>query len=191
MDELRIRSFSRPGVSRRRIVVAIGRGTPFREPVIADGLLANQIARLHCMLARPGSVLARETAAVLAATALVTRHAIARQAAQEPTDAGLAMIRRIRAYPHNHLDANVSLSELSAIAGLPPHALVRAFTLRVGMRPHAYHLQVRVNRAKALLNRHAPIARSGRHRFCRPKPPDAAFSPPRRCDTRGLRRRCH
>lgn len=153
-DDLQMRSFFPELESLVKASSWRSAGPPsFREPVIADGPLANQIAKLHRMLARPGSALARETAAMFAATALVARHAIARQSVQEPTGTAAHMVRRIRAYLHDRLGANVSLSELSAMVGTPPHALVHAFTLRVGMPPHAYHLQIRINRAKALLAR--------------------------------------
>jgi AraC-like DNA-binding protein len=129
-------------------------GAPsFRESVIADGSLARQIMRLHRMLGRPGSVLARETAAVLAATALVTRHAKPPRPAADPAGRDAAMVRRARAFLHDRLDANVSLSELAGLFGVAAHTLVRAFTAAVGMPPHSYHLQIRVNRAKTLLSR--------------------------------------
>jgi len=136
-------------------------GTPsFRQPVIADDPLACQIARLHRMLARPGSLLARETAAVLAATALVTRHAMPPRPSIPRSGRDSAMARRARSHLHDRLDTNVSLSELAGMAGVPGYALVHAFTAEVGMPPHAYHLLIRVNRAKALLARGAAPSRA-------------------------------
>jgi AraC-like DNA-binding protein len=46
--------------------------------------------------------------------------------------------------------------ELSAIAGLSPFHLVRSFTRRFGLPPHAYQIHVRVERARALLTTGMP-----------------------------------
>jgi AraC-like DNA-binding protein len=65
-------------------------------------------------------------------------------------------IQRARAYLHEHFNESVSLDELSAIAGLSPFHLVRSFTRRFGLPPHAYQIHVRVERARALLTTGMP-----------------------------------
>jgi AraC-like DNA-binding protein len=130
----------------------------FREIAIDDREVSARISALHRLLARPGSMLSRQTNAVLAATMLVTRHA--RQRVPEHrgrVEAG--PIERARDFLHDHLDANVSLAELTGVAGLPAIALVTAFTRAIGMPPHAYHVQLRVNHAKRLLSQGVPPAR--------------------------------
>jgi AraC-like DNA-binding protein len=67
-------------------------------------------------------------------------------------------IQRARAYLHEHFDEPVSLDELSAIAGLSSYHLVRSFTRRFGLPPHAYQIHVRVERARAPLAAGAPLA---------------------------------
>ncbi len=51
----------------------------------------------------------------------------------------------------SHLDAAVTLDELAAVSGLSRYRLVRTFTQSVGIPPHAYHLQLRVAKARQLL----------------------------------------
>jgi AraC-like DNA-binding protein len=67
-------------------------------------------------------------------------------------------IRRARAYLHERFNESVSLDELSAIAGLSPYHLVRSFTRRFGLPPHAYQIHVRVERARVLLATGMPPA---------------------------------
>jgi AraC-like DNA-binding protein len=122
----------------------------FRDLVMHDAGLGRYIGALHRMLETPGSALARETHAVFAATTLVQRHGSG-GSTEAPTPECDRIIKRVREYLHDRLDANVSLSELSELTGLPPTRLVRAFQHGIGMAPHAYHVQIRVNRAKQLL----------------------------------------
>ena len=67
-------------------------------------------------------------------------------------------ITRAQAYLHEHFNEPVSLDELSAIAGLSPYHLVRSFTRRFGLPPHAYQIHVRVERARAPLAAGVPLA---------------------------------
>ena len=69
-------------------------------------------------------------------------------------------IRRARAYLHEHFNEPVSLDELSAIAGLSSYHLVRSFTRRFGLPPHAYQIHVRVERARGLLTTGMPPAQA-------------------------------
>ena len=130
-----------------------GVATPsFRTPIVADAELAACVSALHRMLERAGSVLAREVCAVDAATMLVSRHAMRARSAR-PMGRAARAVECVREHLHDRLDANVSLAELTALTGLPAHTLVRAFTAHVGMPPHAYHVHVRIERAKKLLAR--------------------------------------
>jgi AraC-like DNA-binding protein len=67
-------------------------------------------------------------------------------------------IQRARAYLQEHFNEPVSLDELSAVAGLSSCHLVRCFTRRFGLPPHAYQIHVRIERARAPLAAGAPLA---------------------------------
>ncbi len=53
---------------------------------------------------------------------------------------------------HADLAAPPSLPGLAAAVGMGPHALLRAFRAAYGLPPHAYLIDVRVRRARALLD---------------------------------------
>lgn len=67
-------------------------------------------------------------------------------------------VARARAYLHEHCEAPVTLKELAAAAGVSRFWLVRAFSRAMGLPPHAYHLQVRIGRARQLLRQGVPPA---------------------------------
>jgi AraC-like DNA-binding protein len=57
-----------------------------------------------------------------------------------------------------HLAAAVSVDELAEVAGLSKYRFIRAFSGAYGLTPHAYLLNVRVNRAKRQLSAGEGIA---------------------------------
>lgn len=66
--------------------------------------------------------------------------------------------RRVMAHLRSHVASPLDLSALSAVAGLSKYHLVRAFRAAYGLTPHAYHLNLRVNEAKARLARGEDLA---------------------------------
>ncbi|HEY9707766.1 MAG TPA: AraC family transcriptional regulator, partial [Oculatellaceae cyanobacterium] len=68
-------------------------------------------------------------------------------------------VKRVQDYLEDNYAENVSLEQLASIACLSPFHLSRVFRKEVGLPPHAYQIQVRVNRAKTLLSRGWSIGR--------------------------------
>jgi AraC-like DNA-binding protein len=68
-----------------------------------------------------------------------------------PRRPGHRAVRRAQDYLHAHCTANVSLAELAGVSGVSPYHLTRLFTESVGVPPHAYQVQLRVDHAKRLL----------------------------------------
>ena len=60
-------------------------------------------------------------------------------------------LRRIIEYIDAHLTDDLGLTELSEIAGLNPHHFAHAFKQSVGMPPHRYIVEHRVEKARRLL----------------------------------------
>ena len=60
-------------------------------------------------------------------------------------------VARVKSYLHDMFYAHVTLDELSKIAGLSRFRLVHAFTETVGLSPHAYQIQIRVEKARQLI----------------------------------------
>lgn len=122
----------------------------FRGPVIDDPELAASIRRLHHLLETSDSLLEMETQSVRTGGALIARHT---------TSHAMPGARRVvpraahdaRDYLEAYFPRNISLTELAQVVRLSRFRLVRSFTDHFGLPPHAYLIQVRVNRAKAML----------------------------------------
>jgi AraC family transcriptional regulator len=65
----------------------------------------------------------------------------------------LAQLRRVTAYIEDHLDQDLSLARLAEVAGVSASHLKILFRRSLGLPVHAYIVQRRVERAKALLLR--------------------------------------
>ena len=52
---------------------------------------------------------------------------------------------------------NISLTELAMLCEVSAYHLARNFTLHVGLSPHAYHLQKRIEKAKSLIQSGVPL----------------------------------
>jgi AraC family transcriptional regulator len=60
-------------------------------------------------------------------------------------------LRAVTEYIHEHLDAELSLDHLAAVAHLSPYHFARLFKNSTGLPPHQYVIARRVERAKELL----------------------------------------
>ena len=65
-------------------------------------------------------------------------------------------IRAVQQYIGDRSSEPISLAELGRAAGMSPYHLHHLFCREIGMPPHAYQTQVRVNRAKTLLRSGSP-----------------------------------
>jgi AraC-like DNA-binding protein len=129
----------------------------FPHTIIEDTYLHGLLLALHALLEHPSDRLARETTLSLTLSYLVTAHA-----ASPPHP---PLVRReqravalVKDYLHAYYAEPVSLDQLAAIAQLHPFSLIRAFRTEVGLPPHAYLTQVRINRARHLLRAGMPVA---------------------------------
>lgn len=131
----------------------------FPDPVLRDPDLASSFLRLHRTLIDPSS--AREHQASLASW---------RQQLAElvPTGARRDDDRRLSARSdpalrtaceilHDVLETDVDLASLAAAAGVTRFRLIRLFKTGLGLPPHRYQTQLRVQRARTLLEAgHSP-----------------------------------
>jgi AraC family transcriptional regulator len=60
-------------------------------------------------------------------------------------------LRAVIEYIHEHLDAELSLDHLAAVAHVSPYHFARLFKNSTGLPPHQYVIACRVERAKELL----------------------------------------
>jgi AraC-like DNA-binding protein/mannose-6-phosphate isomerase-like protein (cupin superfamily) len=143
----------------------------FRAPVVRDERVARPLLALNRLLLSehgtlaslvtrsPGETMAGVTpqeALVLAIATVVRHHGGRRSNGAMHTDS--AIVRVAKEVIHSrYADSDMtSLDSLAATVGVTSFHLVRTFTRSIGMSPHQYLLQVRVERARALLASGAP-----------------------------------
>lgn len=69
-------------------------------------------------------------------------------------------LRRVTDHIERHLDGDLSLDRLAAVAGLSPYHFLRRFRASTGTTPHQYVLRSRVERARELLEAGCGIAQA-------------------------------
>ncbi len=68
------------------------------------------------------------------------------------------LMRRVRDYLIEHYADNIRLDQLAQMTGLSPHYVNRVFASVYGLPPHAYQTQVRIARARQLLQKGWPLS---------------------------------
>ena len=66
-------------------------------------------------------------------------------------------LERVIEYLHAHLAKNISLKELAHVAECSSYHLIRLFSEMLGMSPYAYLVQLRLDRARHLLDKNLSI----------------------------------
>jgi AraC family transcriptional regulator len=118
-----------------------------RDPLIHQIGLA-----LKAELELGGSRLYAETMASALAAHLLRRYSV--QPRSIPSDSSRLTRQQLQAaiaYIHEHLSADLSLSELAAVVNLSPHYFASLFKRSTGKPPHQYVLEQRIASAKQLL----------------------------------------
>jgi AraC-like DNA-binding protein len=135
-----------------------GRPTPtFRDLAIADRSTVQGFAHAHRAARDAATTLDHELRLLTLFTALVERHAHGRPRAAGSTHLPHRAVLRAREYLHDNYADNVTLRELADISGLSAFRLGRLFSASVGVPPHKYQLQLRVEQAKRLLLKGKPV----------------------------------
>lgn len=122
----------------------------FLQPVINDEQLGASIAQLHRVLEKSTSIIERQSHMLATLSYLITRYADKRP---KPGSIGreAEAVRLVKEYLHEQYNQNISLEDLAKAANLSQFHLVRVFQKATGLPPHSYLTQLRINRAKKLL----------------------------------------
>lgn len=126
---------------------------PFDMTASRDPLLYQGLQHLHHQLVQAPDPLAREVACHLFSRQLLARLTPARWDNRPPQH-----LQRAAELMQDDSASPLSLSQLSAVAGLTPSHFVRAFSQHYGMTPHAYLLDRRIRHARTLLKQGQPLA---------------------------------
>ncbi|MEO1593098.1 MAG: AraC family transcriptional regulator [Cyanobacteria bacterium J06632_22] len=120
----------------------------FRAGKVCDRNLAQRLRYLIERLENDPINLVQESYFVSALTDLITRHA---ESISPPVTPSSQSVQQVRDYIEAFYSQNISLSELATLAGMKPLRLLRSFRKEIGLPPHAYLLQVRIEQAKRML----------------------------------------
>jgi len=123
----------------------------FSSPVIKDPLLSTGILSLLKALDLSDVTIERETLLYSVIAQMISRHADTKGISPAPKRVERRVIQVLLDYLDQHFAENVTLRDLSDAAGLSEFHLLRVFRAAVGLPPHAYVIQKRVDRARRLL----------------------------------------
>ena len=137
-------------------------GCELRIPGLRDFFVRDTTAResfleLHQAAERRESQLEQDEL-LLKFLHLFLSRCVAEVAAEPAMGCERAAVRRARDYIEENFDGSISLAQLGELTELSPFYLHRVFCEEIGMPPHAYQTQVRINRAKQLLRERHPLA---------------------------------
>jgi AraC-like DNA-binding protein len=133
-------------------------GLPFfAESVIDDPDTLQALYAAHvCSESSDASQLEKASRLIYALRQLMTRHGQGVPHAQLPR-AERGAVRRAREFIDASVAANPSLDDIAGAAGMSAFHLLREFKKAIGLPPHAYLVQRRVDEARRLLLKgHAP-----------------------------------
>lgn len=128
----------------------LGRPPDLASTTVADPGLWREMAAFHQAVIAGADDFAVENAMVAVFGRLLARCGAAPKQEGELRDNGPRLERAI-ACLRERLDEPVSLASLAEIAGCSAGHLIRLFKARVGMTPHGYLIQLRLERARRLI----------------------------------------
>jgi len=129
--------------------VELSRGF-FRDPVIAEGILAGQFAAATDELLAPGNSLQAAERLGQVLRTIFQRYSGVRGSADRRRPAS-PRISRVRDLLESRYSEDVTIATVADVAGMSRVHATRQFTIAYGIPPHAYLNQVRIRHAKRLL----------------------------------------
>lgn len=128
----------------------------FRQPFVQDRELASTLFQLHHELEGNGDRLGFETAFVSIFSRLAERYSETSEQAIKPKPDRTAIGAALQ-YIEANYDRNLSLSELADLSPYSSSHFLRMFRDVVGLTPHAYLTQFRIELATDLLRSGTPL----------------------------------
>jgi AraC-like DNA-binding protein len=125
--------------------------------IIADSDLVSGIRKVHRSLIAGAPRLEIDVLLRDAVSQIYARYSDTRVPTRDLGRAGRA-VSKAQEYIEENFSANLSLQDLSQVAGLSPYHLSRSFTRVTGLPPHTYLDKTRLRRVRELLDRGEPIA---------------------------------
>lgn len=154
------------GVSKEKLVLfleSLAVGKQIRLPHFTRGTIKNDAFResflkLYASLNNESTVLEQESRLLDWVASLIENYAdepnyfLNRRVYQESH-----AVRRVREFIRENVADNIKLQTLSEISGLSPFHLNRTFSAQIGLPPHEFQNQLRVEKATELMERNKPL----------------------------------
>jgi len=142
-----------PSLVAREVAEEIVRPPEIMRPVARDPHLAQLVVRLFaCLTAQRADAFANEEALLGSLIHVLGRHGIVQPRSGGPPPSIAKAFERLNAAP----ESNISLAELAALSGVSRFQLLRGFVRELGITPHAYLVQRRVQMARRFLAQGQP-----------------------------------
>ncbi|HET9087986.1 MAG TPA: AraC family transcriptional regulator [Acidobacteriaceae bacterium] len=122
----------------------------FSKQFVQDQLLANKMLRLHRKLEADGTTLEMESSLLSLLKRLAEYH-VYQPGQLKISEIDTGKVKRVLEYLRANYHHNINLADLSAIAQSSPFQVLRTFRSAIGLTPHAYLIQIRIESAKRLL----------------------------------------
>ncbi|WP_072207748.1 AraC family transcriptional regulator [Mastigocoleus testarum] len=134
-------------------IIGHSQGLPFfSTPIVTDRDLNQLIFSFHQLIENSKeSVLKQESILLKLLETIILRYAKHCPKLKAIGDES-QLVQQVRDYLNDNFAQNVSLQQLADITNFSRFYLNRAFRKQVGIPPHAYQIQIRIARAKNLLN---------------------------------------
>lgn len=132
----------------------------FRSVVIHDPALFDKLQRLVTMLARGGEDeqrLKKDSAVVEALSALISGYGGIPKGGDAPGDPHRG-VRRAMEFLDEDLSKKITLENVADSVGLSRYHFLRVFKKAIGVPPHVYRTQRRIDAAKRFLRQGMPLA---------------------------------
>lgn len=129
----------------------------FQQPFVQDKELAASLFQLHLELEENGDALHFESRLISIFSRLAERHSEIVSHCPEQKS-GQGRIDHARQYLEANYNRNLSLTELAELSAFSASHFLRAFKDAVGLTPHAYLTQLRIEFATCLLRAGTPLA---------------------------------
>ena len=127
-----------------------------RQPVIDDPEIWHSLAQAHLLAMEGGDGAAAEEALAWGVALLFQRYGVGEAVHSDACCPNA--VRRAMDYMQSFASEAISLEEVSKSAGVGLFHLIRLFKRHIGLTPHAYLTQVRIDRSRQLLQRCTSIS---------------------------------
>ena len=118
---------------------------------IRDREIWSALARFHAGMMGKTADLEADVVMLETFWGLIRRHGRAMGLEADGKEGSDHRVQRVVEYFHAHLDSPLRLKELAELAGCTEYHLIRLFRTHVGMPPHAYLLQLRLEKARGMI----------------------------------------